>query len=1126
MISLTDAEYFYDGIFAVYQNEDFSYRKKFLKLYEILREFLDLLLINDSQYFSGYYAMLIYIIDKYRIGDSAASPVLKLRAFAAAVQRDRSKTPTQANINFAVRSLTAFIDCFTEPDYHQFELTEKLGKYRELISGRKYALPEYQAKEQELFDFTRINCISKEVLTIGDREVKALLFEDHEGNRAYLYLDRQWEDSFSYIRAGCILNLFALARNTDDGYLQSYSLTERSYIIFEPDYLVDITDIAECFNHSGANKYAHLLQKYEFQGVKYQMMKGNVINSYLDQLVDNPDIGLDDAYETAIRLKPIALFALAARYPEESKILKEETVRHFHNIRNKLAELQCSNILIEPSFISPAYGLQGRLDLMMEFDEPDAKSVIELKSGNPPDTDYSIVTGDNVRIRTGVWNNHSAQTTGYNLLLDSVYPRRSGSSGILYSALDYENLRNQPNVHANKLEFIRIRNWIAAIDYALSNDAGTMVRFMFRDNPSACLPPFKLDFLRRFQADYQRMDALTRDYFEAYSTFIAREMRTARTGESSNPGNCGQSGLWILSREEKEDSYNTVYNLTVDYENSDFVSYHIDFIRDGSLSPITTIRKGDIVILYPQADGYNIFGEQINKGYVKEISNETIRISLRNKQTGELFFRSYEQWTIELDSSDSILKKLLPPLWQFCRSTATPAALGLKPPRSGELPAWHDDRLNERKNRILNEALAAKDYYIIQGPPGTGKTSRMLRSLVETLYRNTNERILVAAYTNRAVDEICSRLKEITPAVEFYKLGSKDTSEHADCLIATMVEKESPRKVYKKVRNARIIVSTVASIIYNPEIFEIISFDTAIVDEASQILEPYMLPIINNVDRFILIGDEKQLPAIVTQDSRFLPAGRPSLEEIGLTRLDNSLFERLLSCSRSAGWPNCSAMLEDQARMHFDIQELANSLFYEGRLRMLDGEQQNSDLLKFSPDSGNELEKALSRSRIVFFDSSGTADCNSFKHNPVEAALAAELAQMIHTKAGPDFNDRTVGIIAPFRAQCAEIRSLLPKELKEAVTVDTIERYQGSERDTIIVSFAVNRPYELRTVSSPVNLNGTEVDRKLNVAITRAKKRLLMIGNAAVLSQSPVYRKMIEYIRENGGFVGLEEIRV
>ena len=144
--------------------------------------------------------------------------------------------------------------------------------------------------------------------------------------------------------------------------------------------------------------------------------------------------------------------------------------------------------------------------------------------------------------------------------------------------------------------------------------------------------------------------------------------------------------------------------------------------------------------------------------------------------------------------------------------------------------------------------------------------------------------------------------------------------------------------------------------------------------------------------------------------------------------------------------------------------------------------------------------------------------------NASEAYIVADLLRRIHRFYGKAFDpEKTVGVIVPYRNQIAmirkEIEALHIPEL-ESVSIDTVERYQGSQRDVIIYSFTIQRRYQLDFLTSnSFQEDGRIIDRKLNVALTRARRQLLLTGNTATLSASPVFDKLIAFIRSKGAFV-------
>jgi DNA replication ATP-dependent helicase Dna2 len=249
------------------------------------------------------------------------------------------------------------------------------------------------------------------------------------------------------------------------------------------------------------------------------------------------------------------------------------------------------------------------------------------------------------------------------------------------------------------------------------------------------------------------------------------------------------------------------------------------------------------------------------------------------------------------------------------------------------------------------------------------------------------------------------------------------------------------------------------------------SFDVAVVDEAGQLTEPGTLAATTLAERFVLVGDHHQLPPVVQ-------AGADA-------DLGESLFERLIEA-----YPDAGVLLDRQYRMAQRIQAFASREFYDGQLRPATGAvagRQVTDL------PGVEEVPAALRERVRFVDPDGTARGNT---NPVEAdAVAAVVREYLD--AGVARED--IGVIAPYRAQVAEIAKRL-----DGVTVDTVDRFQGSSKEVVVISFVATGDLE-----SPV----FEDYRRVNVALTRAKRALVLVGDADALSTDDTYARMVEWAR-------------
>jgi len=308
------------------------------------------------------------------------------------------------------------------------------------------------------------------------------------------------------------------------------------------------------------------------------------------------------------------------------------------------------------------------------------------------------------------------------------------------------------------------------------------------------------------------------------------------------------------------------------------------------------------------------------------------------------------------------------------------------------------------------------------------------------------------------------------------------------------------------------------------ELFSLKHFHVAIIDEASQILEPQIIGLLPHFDKFILIGDHNQLSTIVLQKPFLSEIREPLLVAAGMTDCRDSLFERLLLQCKAKGWQHAYAQLTLQGRMHEDIARFPATWFYSESLFPALGWQSSKWHLTCSSD--HVIDRCVATERTAFFSTENiNSPSSSNKLNETEAAVIIQLLHSIQTtyaENGITFNPGAIGIIAPYRNQIALIKHKLSEtgmQDAEKVMIDTVERFQGSQRDVIILSFCVNQPYQMNFLCN-LNHDGT-VDRKLNVAITRARQQLFLIGNARILREHPVYATLLDFYRDK--LIVLEE---
>jgi DNA replication ATP-dependent helicase Dna2 len=260
------------------------------------------------------------------------------------------------------------------------------------------------------------------------------------------------------------------------------------------------------------------------------------------------------------------------------------------------------------------------------------------------------------------------------------------------------------------------------------------------------------------------------------------------------------------------------------------------------------------------------------------------------------------------------------------------------------------------------------------------------------------------------------------------------------------------------------------------------AFDVAIIDEASQLTEPLVLAAVNLARRFVLVGDDQQLPPVVTADDALSsnvesPGG--VLSESGIKGLDHSLFARLR--------PHVPhVMLTTQYRMSQSVQEFPNNAFYDGKLCAWPGVRDRVMPSRTDSEDSSEQSVELDPSRGFVWVETEPADTPRLNENEV-AHIAKTIRELLPMLDHPDPASQ-IGVVSPFRAQCHAIRSALRAvEDGGRIEVDTVERFQGREKEVMLVSLVTSEWSDF--VMSPA---------RLNVTLTRARSKVIVFGTSAL----------------------------
>ena len=899
-----------------------------------------------------------------------------------------------------------------------------------------------------------------------------------------------------------------------------------SFIVLEPDYLLDISSLAECYKDYGSHPANYFLSRLVPIENARPLLLGNIANLFLDEWIyageKEPDY--TKCMKKAFRQYPIELAACEElRNPQKEKEFAHDCRMHFEHIRETVQKtflqpgynLDKNDAVLEPSYICEALGIQGRLDYMQR----DMSSFIEMKSGK---ADEYAMQG-----RLEPKENNRVQMLLYMAVLEYSMgqERRSMHPYLLYTR--YPLLYPARASWAQVRRIINLRNCIVASEYGvqLHNHPSFTQRLLAQINPSVLNQKglqgrFWEQYLKpsisRFGERMEQLTPLERTYFYTLYNFITKELYTSKSGDVNCESRTGASALWLSTLDEKRDAGEILYDLTIveNHASQAHKAFIILSIPQYEETFLPNFRNGDVVVLYERNNGMdNVTNKMVFKGNIESITDNELRIRLRAAQQNPLVFPENSRYAVEHDTMDTTFRSMYLGLSSFMDANPErrELLLGQRPPRFDMAYEDRIARTTDDFERVALKAEAACDYFLLVGPPGTGKTSRALRRMVEHFYACPSTQVLLLAYTNRAVDEICRSLSAILPQVDYIRVGSElscDARFRKHLLENVLAECNNRREVNIRMADCRIYVGTVASIASKPELFKLKHFDVAIVDEATQILEPQLLGILcarfkdgrNGIGKFILIGDHKQLPAVVLQSNEQSEVHDEGLRRIGLYNLKDSLFERLYRFHLQEEHCRAVDMLCRQGRMHPGVASFPNREFYAGKLEAL--------------GLPHQLENV--DAPVRFIPSERDTESVSGKTNRNEARIVAQLAADVYHLYKETFEvNRTLGVITPYRSQIAlirkEIQALGISALNE-ISVDTVERYQGSERDVIIYSFCVNYLYQLKFLPNLTEENGVWIDRKLNVALTRARRQLYITGVPDILNHNLIYRRLIQAI--------------
>lgn len=831
---------------------------------------------------------------------------------------------------------------------------------------------------------------------------------------------------------------------------------------------------------------------------------------------------------------------------------------------------------IEAPFYSPVYGLSARADAISYGADKRSATVLELKSGkwdtfrgDRPHISHAvqpIFYGDLLYFSLGIPRDSVNQLLCYSTTIqaDRWNPQKNGK---LFTRAELEQVMPGGTIGLAMRRFAGVRNGIVATG-ALIRSGG--FRAVVDDlDPEDFRPEGMND---RFWTNYKRPEIegllaplqnageLAKRYFYRELAFVAEEEYLSRLGEKgADIGRGGSASYWRLSLAKRQKAGLRLSKLTVLREVRDNLGRVVS-VELGTSADKTnmgcSIRAGDSVCLYKstKADD-NITNAVVFAANVEELRTRSIVLLLADPQPASLLgFGDGAVFAVE-PAPNSYMSSSYSGLRYFLSGDTRRQRLVLNDVRpesdpGATLPVSERDfaRRYPSISDVIARAWRVKDWFLLWGPPGTGKTSTAMRALVDLTMATPGMRILLLAYTYRATDEICKmledRLQMTGQANDLYlRLGNplKCDPELRGRLASEMVFPDRAATL-DHMKKVRIVVGPVASVTPDNPVFGLFEhFDMAVVDEASQLLDTHILPLFcatspedGNplVGKFVFIGDDRQLPAVVQQNAKTSKIDDDMLRKQGILDCRHSFFQRLraIAGGKDAN-PSLFGSLGTQYRLHPTIAEFCNHFFYDEALENGDKPHQTSDLPP-APNDADSLERYILSTRLGFIPVVNRATDMDAKVNEAESEICAKVVSTLlkrdacsdGAEARP-YKPAEIGVIVPFRNQIASVRDRLARSLDEGhgddILVDTVERFQGSERPVIVFSTVIQHLYQSEMLSARRRYDDEDddgdedniwVDRKLNVAVTRAKERFYLVGNETVLRGLHAYGDLLEWI--------------
>ncbi len=897
-----------------------------------------------------------------------------------------------------------------------------------------------------------LDCVYLKTLSSkgGDNPLSTVLVDVNK-EHYIVNLWSPWHEIGEFLAPYTPLKIYNVNQITEDDSTY-YSAGSKSIVVIDPDILLYATSI---------NSVSFCPRSYYINEIigetssPYIAIRGSIVHDCLGLAIASKSKPSDILPEV------LDSFSLQYEYHGFKKESVYQDVRKMTESLDSFVSTLGPNSLPEMLFLSPFFGIRGRIDLFND------DHIYELKTGKVSE-ERDIRFSDLLQValyRYGIQDKISDAkppdgTVIYVGTNEAVFKTASPNWGLLRYGMEQRNKAYRishlefippilPESQLNKCRNCFVKHYCALLCSGLNQERRC----------STC-PHDQLCTKKSLPDNFQ-------NFFNKFSKWI----RYQKIESSRN-----MTDLWKLSVEQRVAKGKAIQNLKLENKIQDGITTKLLF----SCQNDSELREGDIVVL---SDGKLVQGF-VSTGVISNVTNSSIEIDTRTMQGS---ISVIDQYSIDVGyrRQQRGLFNIIFKRNNFRDLIVKEEKSIVKPVQGKFIPT------NPIQNEAVSKILGTQNYSLIQGPAGTGKTYVIAKAAIELAKQG--DKVLLTAFTNRAVDNICKYLLE-NQFKKFIRVGSLHSiqPEIRDYTVKAY-KKQNPEKSAKEIIEEFSIIVATTSTISNP-VYERLGIQTIIVDEASQMTEPTVLSALLEGNRFILVGDHKQLPPVV-QSSKAQKEG-----------MSISLFERLAEKS-----PASVHLLTHQFRMNEKLVEFSNQLFYDNKLKSFDDLvkfQNLMELANYTGDYSNFKNSSIydPKRPLIYVPVTGIFNPEN-KINTEEVKASSEI---INKFIELGMKREQIGVICPYRGQVGELRRSLPPK----TVVDTVDRFQGSDRELIILSLT-------ETTSS--SNRGFSDARRLNVAITRAKKKLVVVGDSLI--DENVLGKYIEYLKNNAEVISEKEPR-